>query len=80
MEILVRAPHGTARRPVQVEQVHIPDLWRMIEDIRGFSAQAFKSAGVTPDQAAEAVLETWHLCHDMLHALQHDGRDCGRCP
>lgn len=57
---ITRAPRGTARRVVPISQIQIPDLWHLA---------AYLKEKDLPQQS-EAVLECWHLCHDLLENLR----------
>jgi len=59
MKTIMRSPGGTARREVAVKDIQIPDLWHIAKSV---DDEGRKSA-------AEAVLECWHLCHDLLAAV-----------
>jgi len=61
-----RSKGGTAEREEIISQIQVPDLWHMISHIRD---------GVTlvpayRTQIADAMLECWHLAHDMKRHLQ----------
>jgi len=62
---IIRSMDGTARREVELSDIKVPDMWhlyiRLREDKRldnGLRA------------AAEDVLETWHIAHDLLKNLK----------
>jgi hypothetical protein len=57
---ITRAPGGSEERQVDVEDLVIPDLWHVQVHL--------KRQG--EERAAQAVLECWHLAHDMLRALK----------
>jgi len=61
-----RSKGGTAEREEIISQIQVPDLWHMISHVRD---------GVTlvpayRTQIADAMLECWHLAHDMKRHLQ----------
>jgi len=58
---IVRAPGGTARRDVDVQDVRVPDLWQAIENMTSSDTFAY---------CADEVKETWHLAHDLLWNLR----------
>jgi len=62
MATIIRAPHGTARREVPIDEVEIPDLW-------GIAMWLDKNG---QDTGCKDVLECWHLCHDLLKNLRGD--------
>ena len=68
---IVRAREGTARHIQHVDEVKIPDLWHtamaMQAQVDGEPDRELTAADV------EMVLETWHLCHDLL---KHVKRVC----
>jgi len=61
-----RSKGGTAEREEIISQIQVPDLWGMISHL--------KDGGtlnkVSRTQIADAMLETWHLAHDMKRHLQ----------
>ena len=54
--MVTRARGGSAERKVKLADIKIPDVWHI--------AQAQK----TPE-AKEAILEVWHLAHDLRKEL-----------
>lgn len=60
MASIIRALGGTSEREVPLEDVQIPDLWHV-------HTYFLKSGN---EQAAEMVLETWHLAHDLLRNIK----------
>jgi len=61
-----RSKGGTAEREEIISQIQVPDLWHMISHVRD---------GVTlvpayRTQIADAMLECWHLAHDLKRHLQ----------
>ena len=61
---VVLAPHGTGRRVVKLSEIVVPDLWHLATRLRKVGEHA----------DVDAVLETWGLVNDLLHAL----RGCDR--
>lgn len=57
---IVRAPRGTKRLLVDVNDINIPNIWSLHLQL--------KKEGRLED--AEEVHETWNLAHDMLQALK----------
>lgn len=53
---VVRSKDGTARRVVPLDELRVPDCWSI--------AEALRQAGAVDE--GSRVLETWHLCHDLL--------------
>lgn len=63
---IIRAPRGTRRQEVPIEQVTVPDLWHLAEHLE---AEGKHSTAVM-------VLECWHLAHDLLANLRGEtGKD-----
>ena len=56
------AKGGTAEREVDVQEIQVPDLWHV--------AMALKDDPSYDNRAADMILETWHLAHDMKRHLQ----------
>ncbi len=79
---IILAPHGSARREVSLNEVHIPDLWRLGEMLRKMGPNfSFKYPEPTHDVGvhfingevlSEAVLKVWHLAHDLKRNLAGD--------
>ena len=69
-EQVVRAKGAKKQHIQHVDEIKVPDMWHLysqmldaIEDPAG--------KPVLVDQAkAEQLLETWHLCHDLLNHLK----------
>jgi hypothetical protein len=60
---LVRFPNGSKRHEVELSSITIPDCWHIAANLR--------DAGNS--QAADMVLECWHLCHDLLEHAREGG-------
>lgn len=61
MKTITRAKGGAKERKVRVDKIKIPDLWPIYRDLR--------QSEFTRTEAM-MVLETWHLCHDLLRAVK----------
>jgi hypothetical protein len=59
---LTRARGGTAERQIPINRVEIPDLWHIALELPGEIDDANTPRG--------AVLEVWHLCHDLLSHIK----------
>lgn len=57
---IVRSPGGTAKHVTNLNEVEVPDCWHI--------AQHLAKEG--NERASEVVLETWHLCHDLVRHLR----------
>ena len=55
---IIRAPKGTNRCEIALKDIKIPDLWHI--------AMTFR------EPVRGAILETWHLAHDLLQNLAGD--------
>lgn len=55
---ITRAPRGMNQREVKIADIKIPDLWSV--------AMSFKKES----EEREMILETWHLCHDLLEHIK----------
>jgi hypothetical protein len=56
MQTIVRAPNGSTRRIVNVNEIVVPDLWHIAMELDKQGSPV----------ASAAVLETWSLCHDLI--------------
>lgn len=59
MVTVIRARRGTARKTVKAEEIQIPDCWHAYEYLLDMNKPAY----------AEAVVECWHLCEDLLEHI-----------
>ena len=67
-----RAKGGTAEREEIISQIQVPDLWKIAELFQGKSNTIYMSKA-NREAVADAVLECWHLAHDMRKHLQTNG-------
>ena len=77
MNTIIRSPRGTARRAVKIESIQIPDLWHLAMWLKDNEATVSKAIGhnhLGGQKWSDAVLETWHLCHDLLDNCRADGK------
>jgi hypothetical protein len=84
METITLAKGGTAERVVKVEEIQIPDLWHLAMFIQDHEDEIYERVGhnhlaldnllagkpAGRPKWSEAILETWHLCHDLLRTVQ----------
>ena len=64
-----RSKGGTAEREEIISQIQVPHLWHTLLGIR----EGTKVPKAYRDAVADAVYETWQLCHDMRTHLQANG-------
>ena len=69
------AAKGEGRRVEELNQVTIPDLWHIAQDLQNFEPGDMENVDHTSyrrrmQEAGAAILECWHLCHDMKDNLQ----------
>ena len=67
---VTRAKGGTAERKVDISKIQVPDLWHI--------AQRMKEKKGYEAEAADMVLECWHLTHDLYKhvlALLEEGEE-----
>ena len=64
LDEIVRAKGGTAERVVKVDQIEVPDLWFISQ----FMLEKRQSKRMK--EMSTAVLECWHLCHDLLKNIK----------
>jgi hypothetical protein len=56
-QTITRAKGGTKEREVEIKLIEVPDLWHIAMSLH---------AGNKHTPRSKAVLECWHLCHDLL--------------
>ena len=57
---IIRSPKGTERREVEIDKIQVPDLWHI--------AMMLEDQG--KENAMKAVLDCWHLAHDLITNIQ----------
>ena len=67
-----RSKGGTAEREEIISQIQVPDLWKIAEIFQGKSNNMYMSKA-NREAVADAILECWHLAHDMKKHLQSNG-------
>ena len=67
-----RSKGGTAEREEIISQIQVPDLWKIAEIFQGKSNTVYMSKA-NREAVADAILECWHLAHDMKRHLQTNG-------
>ena len=67
-----RSKGGTAEREEIISQIQVPDLWKIAEVFQGKSNTMYMSKA-NREAVADAILECWHLAHDMRKHLQSNG-------
>lgn len=71
---ITQAPNGAARREVELDRVKVPDLWHLAMYLKDNEATIAKAVGhnhLVGQSWSDAVLETWHLCHDLLENIRN---------
>ena len=58
---MAKVIEGVNGRTIDLEQERIDDLWHIAMDLQTMGHA----------EASEVVLHTWHLAHDMQHALHN---------
>jgi len=66
---------GTEERTVEARDITVPDLWHVAMFLKDY-------AKTTPNplmlqKAADEILETWHLAHDLLRHIKEEGKATG---
>ena len=64
-----RAKGGTAECEEIISQIRVPDLWKVTELFQGKS-NTFYMSKANREAVADAILECWHLAHDLRKHLQ----------
>ena len=60
MKTIRRAQGGSKERTVRVSAIHIPDLWKLVQEHKHYQRASEKAQ----------ILECWHLTHDLLRAVK----------
>jgi hypothetical protein len=61
---ITRAKGGTAERVEQLSHIQLPDLWHLALELPGEMFDA--------DTPQGAVLEVWHLAHDLIEHIREN--------
>ena len=83
MKTVTLAKGGTAERVVKVEEIQIPDLWHLAMFIQDHEDEIYERVGhnhlvldnllagkpAGRPKWSEAILETWHLAHDLRRTI-----------
>ena len=69
MKTVTLAPRGTRRKVEQVDQLHVPDLWHIAMWLQENEPQIHNH--LRGQTWSEAILETWHLAHDLLENIRN---------
>ena len=64
-----RSKGGTAEREEIISQIQVPDLWKIAELFQD-KANAIYLPTAARKAAADAILECWHLAHDLRKHFQ----------
>ncbi len=67
MTTITRAPNGAAREVVDINTIQVPDLWHIAMWLKDNKPNIGHNHGQPLD---EAVLECWHLCHDLIENIR----------
>lgn len=67
MRTITRSKGGTKERKVPIDRVQIPDLWHV-------GRHMIQEGGLAHKEQGEAILECWHLCHDLLRELREESK------
>ena len=70
MDKIIRAPDGCARRHVAIADIVIPDCWFAYRRLSLLATEGLLPMQREYKEMAEAVLECWYLCHDLLRAVK----------
>lgn len=65
---MVRSPDGENRRRVELSTVTVPDLWHIAIALKEGRGRNIPQAAQV--RAGDAILEAWHLAHDLLENLR----------
>ena len=72
-----RSKGGTAEREEIISQIQVPDLWKIAEIFQGkpngINSNTIYMSKANREAVADAILECWHLAHDMRKHLQTNG-------
>ena len=79
IKTITRAPRGTAREVIKLDEVQIPDLWHTATLLNDLQDKAKSHSEILlADRDIDVlathsnnVLKCWHLCHDLLENLRN---------
>jgi hypothetical protein len=71
---IIRAPEGSARCVVALDDVQVPDLWHIAQAVHDKIDRTTTIGRIGLFKPSDAILECWHLCHDLLNTLRGDPR------
>lgn len=72
MDTIIRAPRGTLRNTIKVDEIIVPDLWHAAEYHREQIKLTRGPHRVWHQRQNEMILEIWHLAHDLVTNIQAD--------
>jgi hypothetical protein len=75
-KLITLAKREAAARVVDIDSIQIPDLWNLglyLNDHPRFITNQVRKVGdvnLYGKKPGDAVIECWHLCHDLLAAIR----------
>ena len=71
-DTLIRAPRGSERREVPLNEVAVPDLYKIGEYLEfDHNRKGKRLSEANAKLIAEQVYECWHLCLDLLENIRN---------
>jgi len=72
---ITRSKGGSGERTVEVGDIQVPDLWHIGQALQSQTNRLvpmnYKEGDRYPiAEQGEMIIDTWHLCHDLLRHIQ----------
>lgn len=71
---IVRSREGTDRHVQPLDEVRVPDIWHTAMIVKELAEGRTPERRLTKEDA-EMLLDTWHLCHDLLKHIERVNRE-----
>jgi hypothetical protein len=64
---------GAAEAQVELDTLQVPDLWHIANWVEGEAIRRRRKGDIGNglDNQAKAILDTWHLAHDLLNHIRN---------
>lgn len=75
MTVIARSKGGTEERQEDVRGFNIPDLWHIAMWLKDNESEINIHNHLRGQSFSDAVLECWHLCHDLVRHVEELERE-----